>query len=351
MRFLTFTAAFLLTATPALAQLEKEEIDDLKTVESQMKERVETVNDESFWSFSLENDSFGGGTDQFYTSGGRVTFYDVNTPVPDVIDDLADAVPTFDLNETTSTYYSVGQNLFTPDDIRDETLEEDDRPYAGWLYGAIGLTTVSENHLDEVELTLGVVGPAALGEQTQKFVHKHITNSPEPQGWGEQLENEPGVIVSFRRRWPTWATSTLGPLRFRVEPQVNASLGNVYTYAGAGAMATVGPKQDRLQDTPPRVRPAMPGTGYFDTPNGKFSWYLFAGVDARVMGRNIFLDGNTFTDSHSVDKKYLVGDASAGLALTFDDYRLAYTFNYRTKEFDGQDDPGMFGSISLTTRF
>ena len=116
-------------------------------------------------------------------------------------------------------------------------------------------------------------------------------------------------------------------------------------------MITFGPYEDRIQDTPPRVRPAMPGTGFFDTPDHEFSWYLFAGLDGRAIARNIFLDGNTFRDSHDVDKKILVGDANVGLAIGYDDYRLSYTLNYRTKEFDGQDDPSIFGSISLTTRF
>jgi len=38
--------------------------------------------------------------------------------------------------------------------------------------------------------------------------------------------------------------------------------------------------------------------------------YLFAFVDGRAVGRDIFLDGNTFTDSHSVTRKTFVGDLS-----------------------------------------
>ena len=96
----------------------------------------------------------------------------------------------------------------------------------------------------------------------------------------------------------------------------------------------------------------MSGTGYFDVPDQKWNWYLFAGVDGRAIARNIFLDGNTFGDDNStVDKKYFVGDAVAGVAFTLYDYRLSYTANYRTKEFDTQDDDTVFGSITLTTRF
>ena len=133
---------------------------------------------------------------------------------------------------------------------------------------------------------------------------------------------------------------------------MNVSLGNVYTYAGSGIMFTFGPYQDTLQDTPPRVKPAMSGTGYFDVPDQDWSWYVFTGFDGRAVARNIFLDGNSFDDnSPSVDKKYLVGDAVAGVAFTLNNYRLSYTANYRTKEFDGQPDDTFFGSLTLTTRF
>jgi lipid A 3-O-deacylase len=53
----------------------------------------------------------------------------------------------------------------------------------------------------------------------------------------------------------------------------------------------------------------MPGAAYFQTPKGGFGWCLFASFEGRAVARNIFLDGNTFTDSHSIDKKTFVGYA------------------------------------------
>jgi len=321
------------------------------TVEKQISERIKNSDDHNYLSFSYENDLIGDGSDDNYTSGLRISYFDTETDVPQIIDKIAKLVPTFDINATTSTTYTFGQSLFTPSNIAISANQDDDRPWAGFLYGSVGLATITKNHVDELDVTLGVVGPEALGEQTQKFVHKHITNSIIPQGWDNQLETEPGVILSWRRRWPIWETFELSGLRLRFEPDINASLGNVYTYAGTGMSWSIAPYNERIQDTPPRVQPAMGGTGFFDTPDNKLSWNLFGGLHGRAMGRNIFLDGNTFTNSHSVDKNIFVGDANAGIALTYDDYRLSYTLNYRTKEFEGQDDNSVFGSVTLTTRF
>ena len=67
---------------------------------------------------------------------------------------------------------------------------------------------------------------------------------------------------------------------------------------------------------PPRIRPSLPGSDFFVN-RDKLGWYLFAGFECRLVGRNIFLDGNTFSDSHSMDKRYLVGDFQTGVALTY----------------------------------
>ena len=321
------------------------------TIQSQLTERLNSSDDHNYLSFSFENDLIGGGKDENYTNGVRLTYFDIETTAPPIINKIAQAFPTFDINETTGTVFSIGQNLYTPSGITIRQNQNSDRPWAAWLYGSVGLTTITNDHLDELELTAGIVGPEALGEQTQKLVHRHISNSDIPKGWKNQLKLEPGVIISWRRRWPIWYAHQIGPLRLRLEPDVNISLGNIYTYTGTGLMISLVPHKDRLQDTPPRVRPAMPGTGFFDTPDHKFTWQLFAGLDGRTVARNIFLDGNTFEDSHSVDKKVQIGDANLGLAIGYSDYRLAYTLNYRTREFETQDDPSIFGSLTLTARF
>ena len=61
----------------------------------------------------------------------------------------------------------------------------------------------------------------------------------------------------------------------------------------------------------PLIRPAgVTSPPLVWDPRKTYSMYLFAFVDGRAVGRDIFLDGNTFTDSHSVTRKTFVGDLS-----------------------------------------
>ncbi len=308
----------------------------------------------SYLNISVENDNLGGNSDRYYTSGVRATWFNSKVKVPNIIGVIAGKIPTFTLDNSTATFFTLGHNIYTPADIKLAQQPQYDRPWAAFLYGSVGLANITYNdglpfHVDEMEFTLGVVGPEALGEQAQKFIHKYVSNSPEPMGWDNQLNFEPGIVISWQRRIPYALSYDTDYFHARLEPNFSVSLGNIRTNAAAGATLVIG--SAKKQDTPPRVRPAIPGTGMFFTKNHKFNWQIFAGIDGRAVAHDIFLDGNSFSDSHSVDKEYFVGDASAGFSLIYDDYRLSYTINARSKEFKRQEHESIFGSITLTKRF
>jgi hypothetical protein len=101
---------------------------------------------------------------------------------------------------------------------------------------------------------------------------------------------------------------------------------------------------------PVRIRPALAGSGFFQ-PRQDFGWYVFAGVEGRAVARDIFLDGNTWRDSPSVDKRLFVADAQAGAAVMWRGIRFAYTHVLRSEEFYGQKGVQSFGSFSASFRF
>lgn len=304
-------------------------------------------DDKAILTLQLENDIFTG-RDQHYTNGVRLAYLSAENDVPDWLENAARQVPLFANEGNLRVSYALGQNMYTPRDIEIAAPQPDDHPWAGYTYASIGLINDAGRRLDNLELTLGIVGPSSLAAQTQEFVHK-VINTRTPRGWDNQLHDEPIVNIAYERSWRAmWRSEYLG-LEADVTPHAGGAFGNAFIHANSGVMLRLG--DDLPADFgPPRIRPSLPGSDFF-VPSERFGWYIFAGLDGRVVLRNIFLDGNTFHDSASVDKKWVVGEAQAGIAFTFNDIRIAYTHVYRTEEFEGQDEGDTFGALSVSFRF
>lgn len=292
----------------------------------------------------IENDLFYS-RDRDYTNGLALIWVPTENSTPAWALRIARWLPWFPQDGLVRHGYGFGQNMYTPRDITVADPPLEDRPYAGWLYGTIAVGAETGRQLDQFALTLGMVGPASLAEETQTFVHK-VLNTDIPRGWDTQLQNEPGFYVTYQRSWRELAARALNGLDLDLTPHIGGALGNVYTYAGAGLTVRLG-RNLPLDYGPPRIQPSLPGSGSF-APTQRFEWYLFAGLEGRAVVRNIFLDGNTFRDSRSVNKEPFVGDVQLGIALTWRGWRLSYTHVMRTREFESQSGRDEFGALSLS---
>lgn len=287
--------------------------------------------------------------DRHYTNGLRFGWMSADGDVPGWARSLADDLPLLDAGASHRIGWTLSQSMFTPQNKAASAPVPNDRPYAAWLYGGLKLQTESTARLDTVELDLGMVGPAALGQQAQNDWHQLIGASA-ANGWSHQIKNEPGVDLMAERLWRVpLATPTDDGLGADVIPNAVGSLGNVFTYGGAGFTLRFG---DALQADfgPPRISPSIPGSDSFHPTDG-FGWYVFAGSEGRAVLRNITLDGNTFENSQSVRKRPLVADLQGGLALLYKNVRMTYTLTARSKEFYGQDGYDYFGSAELSVAF
>ncbi|MGH8528071.1 MAG: lipid A deacylase LpxR family protein, partial [Gammaproteobacteria bacterium] len=232
-----------------------------------------------------ENDDLTFNGDKHYTQGVRLSYIHPDDKTPRWGHWLADKLPAFGLRVQASRIgFTLGQSIYTPDDLRAEGLVEDDRPYAGWLYGGIilqreGITSKHEVPvLDSYQFQTGVIGPESMGETVQHWWHDS-TGFIIPRGWEHQLKTEPGFVFKHLRQWKY----STGPSDFGAEflPHIGGSLGNVATFANAGGIMRLGynlPDDwgvhtiDSLGvQTPTRV--------------GAKSWgaYVFGAVDGRVV--------------------------------------------------------------------
>lgn len=311
--------------------------------------------------FRLDNDAFGGdGQDQGYTNGFMASWVSPNLAgytdqscLPAVVRGLNRYLSWlqprgFDEHNVT---LGIGQMMYTPADPDRRDLIVDDRPFAGALMASIGYNARRGNRLLSSQLRIGVVGPASRAGKTQTAFHRMVGAKPF-KGWEHQLHNEPVIQYLHERRWrladnrdakSKWGWDVIG--------HAGVSLGNFATYANTGMEFRFGYLLPDDFGTAP-LRPAGEKAAPVKV-RSRDGWagHIFAAFDARLVGYDITLDGNTFRSSHSVRRKPFVADFGYGFALTRNKWRITMGRYHRTREFVGQRDSPVYGAITVGRRF
>ncbi|MGD9660217.1 MAG: lipid A deacylase LpxR family protein [Porticoccaceae bacterium] len=310
----------------------------------------------------LENDLFGE-TDQNYTNGIRLswvspnlTSYDNDPDVPkwiNTINNRFDKLLGFKETPTRNLVISLGQSIYTPETIEARELLVDERPYAGYLYLGFAYHGRTENRLDSVEVNLGIVGPSSLGEQAQDNIH-NIRGLDKFQGWDNQLSDEPTLQLVYENKLRLFKHHLPTGLEQDFISHAGAALGSVAIYANAGGEYRFGwdlPEDFGTSAVRPGGDNSAPGKGDIRLRHvDKFIYGLhgFISVDGRMVGRDIFIDGNTWENSHRLDREYFVADIAVGFSFLVRNWKLSYAQVFRTKEFKGQPRHHEYGSLTLS---
>jgi lipid A 3-O-deacylase len=305
---------------------------------------AEPAADRGTFSLLFENDIFYK-TDRDYTNGVELSYTTAAQDTPKLFVDIAHWLPFFSPTGQVRASYELGQSIYTPRHLGVVDPPLTDRPYAGFLYGGIGLADDTGEKLDQIDLQVGIIGPSSLAADTQIFVHK-IFNDRQPLGWHTQLRGEPAIVLTYSRNAKLIPRQSIAGLFVDLEPHYGGAVGNVYDYVNAGAMARIG---FNIPDDygPMRIEPSLPGSGSFQS-TGDIGGYIFAGVDGRAIARNLFLDGNTWEASRHVDKNIFVGDFEFGAAVTFNFMQVSFTHVIRTKEYKSQTAADQFGAVNVS---
>jgi hypothetical protein len=294
-----------------------------------------------------ENDTFAD-HDQWYTEGISLSLAHTGDSW---LDPFADWLPWGQGRRTIG--YELAQIMVTPADTSIAVPDPKDVPYSGLLATALSLHVDRQNSYNGLKMIVGVVGPWSLAEDTQKQVHRWV-GSGIPQGWSYQLHNELVLNIGYehRRKYRLFGH----PEGFALEalPIAGGALGNMLIQGYASGQLRFGyniPDDFGMMLTR--------GIGYLPPPRRnnsaapKSSWgaFLYGGASGVLVLRNIFLDGNTFEDSPSVDKEYLVPAMEFGVALAHRRFQAAFSYIIRGKEFDGQNGHSEYGALTLSYFF
>lgn len=139
--------------------------------------------------------------------------------------------------------WQLGHLMFTPFKSTIESFSQHDRPFAAYLYVGFEQNKIYKAHkIVKWEVQLGVIGPAALGQNLQNFIHD-IYGFQRPVGWKYQIKNALGINLggSYLKRLMV-NESNLMDFSFIS----NLRLGTVFTDLSTGFMGRIG--FNRLQD-------------------------------------------------------------------------------------------------------
>jgi lipid A 3-O-deacylase len=312
------------------------------------------------WTMALafENDAFAG-TDRYYTNGAKFAFATPDLPeegtaagVPAWLQAMARSLsPARSPADRRFASIFFGQEMYTPVDLWRTNPAPGDRPYAGFLYAGLGFHRRSSESMNSLTLFVGVVGPASLDGAIQRLVHKTFNFDP-PLGWANQLKNEPVLGAAFDRKWKVLEAVTPGRSGLEIIGHAGGALSNAFTEAAGGFLIRAGwglPSNFGTVSQRPgfdgaALRPAVVTGG----PGGAkgIAFYAYAALDTHAVLRDIFLDGNSFRQSLSVERIPLAGDVTLGVAFRARRFELRYAYTYRTRRFVGERKPFVIGSLS-----
>lgn len=279
-------------------------------------------------------------TDRFYTSGQGIEFGFGFEPA-----DPSRFAPGWE-DPRFGVGISLKQRIFTASDIAIADPDPDDHPYSGWLTLGFSFQRADANRHDHFGLDLGIVGPQSYAEDIQKWVHTTWPDEVYPEGWGTQLKNEPALNITYQRTWRTDRAEIAG-LKMDMLPAVRLDAGNVFLRARGEATVRLG------WNLPDDFGPASflgikdhTGGGW-DDPDNPWSVYGYARASVDAVGRNIFIDGNTFASSRSASREPFVARATFGVMARYRCVELGWAQTLESDTFRAQPNGHTWGSIVL----
>jgi hypothetical protein len=302
------------------------------------------------WSVSarFDNDSFGG-TDRYYTDGVALSLTQTG---PNWLDPLADWLPWGQGRRTVG--YDLSQLMFTPDNLSLHNPDPKDRPYAGILAAGLSLHVEQGNSYNGLKFVTGVIGPDSLADKTQEEVHRQV-GSTIPQGWNQQLKNEPIMDLYYEYRHKFQLAGERDHWSVEGLPFGGAWLGNMLTQAAIGGVVRAGYNMPNdFGPTLVRGMGEMPPPRRSEKPESNADWgfSVYGGGVANLVLRDITLDGNTFVDSRSVDKKLFVPAEAVGICVGNRRFQTSFTYVFWGKEFDSQPyKDTQYGAITASYLF
>jgi len=260
----------------------------------------------------LDNDAFVGSDNQFssgwsfqYHSAVADDWHSVKTPADWLISPGED-LPGLQNKALKKRFnISVGQIIQTPGKLNERDRIKDDVPYAAIIAAQSTWLAYDNENFQGYELSFGIVGPAALGRQSQNFVHR-LQGINEAKGWNNQLNTEPVFNVNVMRKKKFYQHRNASGLSWDATLDGHAALGTMFTLAALRLETRFGHNMPGgFMYSPDPIGHSMIYDASLKPPTPtRPSLYGSASATAVAVAHNLLLDGNVFRNSQThIDKE------------------------------------------------
>lgn len=273
-----------------------------------------TMDQKKYIRFHYDNDFFTK-TDCYYTQG-IVLEYGNPGLQNSIVSKLLLRLPG-------DTRYSIGLNLssYSPTSISSDNILYGDRPFAAIISVSTNAMVTSQEKAQRISssFTIGLIGPAAQGNEIQTGIHRWLKNIL-PKGWQHQIKND--VIVNYDIGLEK-KLHRVGD-HFLLNATITANVGTLTNKLSGGFNFMTGNFNDPYKSLLINTK--------------KVRYYLYGQARGNLIGYDATLQGGFFNNKNpytivSRDINRLTFQADAGIALNFKKISLSYSQSFLTKEF------------------
>lgn len=243
--------------------------------------------------------------------------------------------------------FEIGQKMYNAQSGYLPDARYIDRPFTAYLYteGSLNLLYTSESAL-KLSTQLGVVGPAALGEESQNIIHDTFAFYP-LNGWQYQLKNEVSLNVAAEY-------SRLITRGKSIDLAANAygHLGNAFTGAGVGLLLRAGNFNQFFQSASTEST-INNGSATTETLHD-YEFFFYARPIINYVGYDATIEGGLFRSDKGLfifDQKKIVFSQQVGVTYAKNRWTIDLHAIFKTKEVVSPAKAHQWGSAGLQYRF
>lgn len=240
--------------------------------------------------------------------------------------------------------YGIAHEIYTPKNITEHNPIAFDRPYAGFLFSNFTVDTFwMSRHNLQLSLIVGLIGPKTRAGELQRWWHKLI-NYTQPEGWNNQIGNEPVVNFGFQYRRTLLLFQQIDMIS-----TIGAEAGTGFNKLYTGATVRTGDFNPIDQSV---VTASRLGDGAVSNDNGS-EWFLFLGINHSFVLHNTLIEGNLFHPAKSgyiEQANFYLLALHTGFAYSTQIFTWKATL-YRLSPEVADGDSHSYASLKMAVRF